>query len=255
MSGQRTNERRASTLLSRLCLAALATMPAACTSIAHDGHRHAVASESRIAAALALWRPQVEQGLANGPGYGLTELEGLNAAIARGVEGRDAAALWDDEIKRHFRNRRKPMLDGLRAELRVIGPERVEQIIQAYTPRTAGDAAQARAAEQARAQYSTWNTFTYRWLRSEATCASLSSTPEAWRRLYPDRAPFTFERFGIDEPRLAEWCEVIVCEGVELMPQVWRALYPRGVPLGFRRFGTDQADLRAWCEERHRRSG
>lgn len=169
---------------------------------------------------MALWRPQVEQGLANGPGYGLTELEGLNAAIAKGAEGRDAAALWGDEIKRHFRTQRRPMLDGLRAELSVIGPERVEQIIQAYAPRAAGDPAQARAAEQARVQHSTWNTFTYRWVRSEATCASLSSTPEASRRLYPDRAPFTFERFGIDEPRLAQWCEVIVCEGVELLPQV-----------------------------------
>ena len=40
----------------------------------------------------------------------------------------------------------------------------------------------------------------------DALCAAMESTPPAWRARYPERAPFTFERFGIDAPRIAEWC-------------------------------------------------
>lgn len=56
---------------------------------------------------------------------------------------------------------------------------------------------------------------------SSAACASLITTPRRWAALYPDRAPFTFERFGIDRHQLKVECK---------WSKPRRIKYPQGRP-------------------------
>ena len=144
--------------------------------------------------------------MVNGPGYTLTQLEGMIAAGARGAEGDDAAALWDREIKRHYRSDRRALSIALEDEVW----DRHSQIGHIIAEMPAPDGANAGSGDfpegRWRQAISFFNSRAYRRAHDRAICASLRSTPRAWSSHYPRRAPFTFERFGIDAARNRTLC-------------------------------------------------
>ena len=66
-----------------LAFCALATLPAACVGTLRPSPPHPAA----VAAAVRVLERQMDESLERGPGYSLTELEGLIAAHALGEEG------------------------------------------------------------------------------------------------------------------------------------------------------------------------
>lgn len=187
--------------LALLALCALATLPAACV----DTRRSARPRPADVAAAVLVLERQMEESLREGPAYSLTELEGLRAALALGEEGANAARLWDAEIRGHYLVRRRTMQVALEAEVRQYDRARIAVILgrrRSLLP----DAPRGAPDERWRTAVSFLNTQTYRRGKMDALCAAMDSTPPAWRDLHPERAPFTFERFGIDAARIAAWC-------------------------------------------------
>lgn len=190
--------------LALLTLCALATLAAACA----DAPRPASAGlhTDAVQAAILVLERQMDESLEAGPPRSLTELDGLRAAMALGAEGTEAARLWDAEIRRHYRGRRWTMQLALESEVRRYEPARIEVILgrrRSLLPDAPGGAPD----EQWRTAVSFFNTQAYRRGKTAALCSAMDSTPSAWRARYPDRAPFTFERFGIDAARIATWCE------------------------------------------------
>lgn len=186
--------------LALLAFCALATLAAACVDTRRFVRPHPAAVE---AAVLVLERQMVES--LSGRSYSLTELEGLMAAHALGEEGADAARLWDAEIRRQYRARRLTMQETLEAEVRQYDRARIAVILgrrRSLLP----DAPRGAPDERWRTAVSFLNTQTYRRGKMDALCAAMDSTPPAWRVRYPERAPFTFERFGIDAAGIATWC-------------------------------------------------
>ena len=204
MTRANATRRRRLPAVRQALLAALIGVAAGCATGENPSRRPGAATDDGVSTALRLWRSQAESSLAEGPGYTLTQLDGMIAAANLGGEGEDAAAVWDEEVKRHFRSRRSFIFDGLRTELASYPAERIARIVAAFAPPEGTGAAADSAAE--RTALSFLNSRTYRGAHIAAICDSLDSTATAWRVRYPDRAPFTFERFRIDEPRLRSWC-------------------------------------------------
>jgi hypothetical protein len=184
-----------------LAFCALAALAAACVGTPRPSPPH----PATVAAAVRVLEREMDESLARGPGYSLTELEGLIAAHALGEEGAAAAELWVAEIRDQYRARRRRMQVALEAEVGQYDRARIEVILGRRrsllpdSPRGAPDA-------HWRAAVSFLNTQAHRRGKMDALCAAMDSTPSAWRERHPERAPFTFERFGIDAARIASWC-------------------------------------------------
>jgi hypothetical protein len=149
----------------------------------------------------------MEASLVNGPSRSITQLEGMLRAHAMGEEGADAASLWDKEIQRYYRSHSRALGRALEYEVRdrhsVIGHAIVEMPIAPALTSQSDDFPD----ERSRLAISFFNTRAYRRAHIRAICASLASTPRAWSARYPNRARFSFQRFGIDEPLIRTWCE------------------------------------------------
>jgi hypothetical protein len=188
-------------LVARLALFALAALPVACASVGGPAPVPPVDLE----AALIVLEREMEASLANGPGQSLTELEGLIAAYATGAEGGDAASLWRAEIRRQYRFRRRTMRVDLDEEVQGYDRARIGVILGRRSS-LLPDALPGPPDARWRMAVSFHNTRAYRLASMDALCASMRSTPRAWAARYPRRAPFTFQRFGIDAPRIAGIC-------------------------------------------------
>lgn len=190
-----------------LCLAALATIPAGCAGVDRPVGQRRLAYEAHVAAVLDRLRAEMAASLVNGPARSLTQLEGMIAAYAMGEEGADAAALWDEEIQRHYRAHGRAMAVALEDEAR----DRYSAIGHAIAGMPMPDASVARPGdfpdERSRQATSFFNSRAYRRAHLRAICAALASTPRAWSARYPERAPLSLQRFGIDEPSIRSWCD------------------------------------------------
>jgi hypothetical protein len=181
-------------MLRTFCVWALAAGATGCVNTAGPPGRGHVVLGTDAAAVLNGLEREMAASLANGHAYSLTQIEGMTAAHGRGAEGDDAAALWDAEIQRHYRSRRFAMARALRAEVETYDDATLAHIV-----------AEARD-ERLRQAHGFFNSQTYRRAAIDSLCAAMASTPRAWARLYPRRAPFSFPRFGIDEARIMGWC-------------------------------------------------
>ena len=170
--------------------------------------------EAKIAAILEQAGRELESQMADGPPYRLTELRGMDAANKLGSEGKDASALWEREINRHYRERKSATLRYLREEISSYGAKYIDSILGAYVPNALNRHWKGSKEPDQLAKWG-WNlTDAYRTAHDSADCQSLASTPEAWHQLYPDREPFTFRRFGIDEPLVRTWCPALATKAV-----------------------------------------
>ncbi len=193
-------------LIRILFLAALGAIAVGCAGM--DGPvRQRVAYEAHVAAVLNRLRSEMEASLVSGPARSITLIEGMLAAYAMEEEGADAAALWDKEIQRHYRSHSRALSVALEDEVR----DRHSAIGHAIVEMPMPDASIARwddfPDERSRLAISFFNSRAYRRAHIRAICASLASTPRAWSARYPERAPFSLQRFGIDEPRIRTWCD------------------------------------------------
>jgi hypothetical protein len=138
--------------------------------------------------------PWVDEALAQGPAYGLSELQWMDRANRLGEEGKIASALFDDERKRHFRKRRGRILADLRTELGRMPDANLDDLLAVTRPHEAGDAELHLNNPHMKNWSLYWMEALHAALRA-TSCAAMATTPRAWARLYPDREPFAFERF------------------------------------------------------------
>lgn len=173
-----------------LRVSALAAVLTACVHTAVPGGHGDHVRRSDVAAVVGQLRREMEATMVNGRSYSLTELEQMIAAHEL-EDGDDAVAVWDAELHRHYRARRRAMRTALRAEVETYDRARIAAII---------------AARDERSRLTFLNSETNRRANLDALCDSLDSTPRAWARLYPGRARFTFRRFGIDTQAIRLRC-------------------------------------------------
>ena len=108
-----------------LALCALATLPAACAGTPRPVPPH----PSTVAAAVRVLERQMDENLKHGRSYSLTELEGLSRLMLWERKARDAARLWDAEVRAQYRARRRAMRAALEAEVRDYDRARIEVIL------------------------------------------------------------------------------------------------------------------------------
>jgi hypothetical protein len=205
MGRPRYARRLRAALIRMACLTALATMAAGCAGTDRPAGARGGAYRGHVEAVLGRLRAEMAASLVSGPSRSLTQLEGMLGAHAMGEEGADAAALWDREIRRHYRSHSRALSAALEDEVRDRRSAIGHAIAQMPMPDPArsGDFAD----ERSRRAISFFNSRAYRRAHIRAICASLASTPRAWAALHPRRAPLSLQRFGIDEPRIRRWCD------------------------------------------------
>jgi hypothetical protein len=192
--------------LPRIGVMLMALLLASCvTKIGQFAPRYS-SSTAKIAAILERATRELESQMADGPDYRLTELRGMDAANKLGSEGKDASILWEQEINRHYRERKAITLRDISQEIASYDAAYLASILAVYVPGAVNSNWNESDPAKPLLKWGIRYTQAYGRAHDAADCRSLETTPLAWHRLYPDRAPFTFERFGIDEPLIRRWC-------------------------------------------------
>ena len=144
--------------------------------------------------------------MADGPDYFLSELQGMDAANKLGNEGKDASVLWEHEINRHYGEGKQQALLGIHKEISTYDPKWIDSILAAYVPNAVNRHWKGRKGNNPLTGWGLHDIDAARTAQIAADCKSLESTPKVWRQLYPEREPFTFKRFGNDEPLIRRSC-------------------------------------------------
>ena len=162
--------------------------------------------DAKVSAIAAQAGRELKSQMADGPDYFLTELQGMAAAIKLGSEGKDASVLWEHEINRHYREGQQQALLAIHKEISTYDPKWIDSILAAYVPNAVNRHWKGRKVNNPETGWGLRDFNAARTAHFAADCKSLESTPEVWRQRYPEREPFTFKRFGIDEPLIPRWC-------------------------------------------------
>ena len=167
------------------------------------------AKDAKVSAIVEQAARDLESQMADGPDYFLTELRGMDAANKLGNEGKDASVLWEHEINRHYREGQQQALLAIHKEISTYDPKWIDSILAAYVPNAVNRHWKGRKVNTPETGWGLHHFKAARTAHIAADCKSLESTPEIWRQLYPEREPFTFIRFGIDEPLMRKWCALL----------------------------------------------
>lgn len=193
-------------LMPTLCTGLLILLLGACVSSTERFVHQYQSRPAKVEAILAAMQPELEQSFREGPPYSMTELQGLHAANQLGPEGQDASRLWEQEITARYQFNRSKTTQALRREVSGYEDALMDDILALRVPH----ARNRRWRGTARTQLLKWpfsTTATAKAAHVQAVCQSLASTPVQWANLYPDRAPFTFERFNINSRLIQRWCD------------------------------------------------
>jgi len=194
---------RTHNLLSLTAVAGLALLLCGCATMSQSQSAGRALHKAKVAALVSVLALRYQQDLDDGHAYSLTELQGLDAAFKLGPEGHDAATLWEQEIERHYQNSRLTILEWLRREVSHLDEKLLDTYLEELLP------ASNREKSDKSGENSNTSSVLFRMksrARVDAQCRSLKSTPIQWTTLYPDRRPFSFERFGINHALLKRGC-------------------------------------------------
>lgn len=189
----------------------LLTSTAGCAGSSERLSARPLSRADKIEQVLAAAQPQVEQRFREGPPYTLTVLRGLHAANQSGAEGKDASILWEQEIAARYRANRAQTVQALRAEVTGYSDDTLDDILAILAAKGRRDAPPGELRTNLR-DWAFGFTQASRTATLTADCESITSTPRRWAELYPDRPPFTFERFGIDRALLENECVLVAFE-------------------------------------------